>query len=112
MVQELLRSKISPPRLRRATVSRRRLGALLDAGVGENLVLVCAPAGYGKSTLVAEWLAGRSEDLYAAWLSLDAADNDAGRFVAYLAACAADQAERHGLAQALYALGLPLLSLL
>ncbi len=67
-------------------VQRPRLLAHLDRGLqpGSRLLLVCAPAGYGKSTLVGDWI--RTIPGPAAWLSLDAADNDPNLFLAYLAA--------------------------
>lgn len=51
---------------------------------GRKVILVSAPAGYGKTTLIAEWLQG--QEARAAWLSLDEADNDPARFLAYLIA--------------------------
>ncbi|MGZ6036233.1 MAG: AAA family ATPase, partial [Myxococcaceae bacterium] len=68
-------------------VERERLFALLDAAPEARLLLVSAPAGFGKSTLLADWL-GRTE-VPGAWLSLDARDNDIVRFARYLAAAAA-----------------------
>jgi ATP/maltotriose-dependent transcriptional regulator MalT len=58
----------------------------LDGGLaaGSRLTLVSAPAGFGKTTLVSEWVAGCGRP--AAWLSLDAGDSDPGRFLAYLVA--------------------------
>jgi LuxR family maltose regulon positive regulatory protein len=56
----------------------------LDAGLQGKLTLVSAPAGYGKTTLVSDWIA-RSE-VPAAWLSLDPSDNDLARFLCYLIA--------------------------
>ena len=54
-----------PPRL----VSRPRLLAVLDAAAPDQLVLVTAPAGYGKTLLLAEWVAARPDRV--AWVSLD-----------------------------------------
>jgi len=65
-------------------VSRLRLIERLDAGLRGKLTLVSAPTGYGKTTLVSDWIA-RSE-IPAAWLSLDASDNDVARFYSYLIA--------------------------
>ena len=73
-------TKLRPPRPRRPLVQRPRLTGLLDAP--PRLVLVAAPAGFGKTTLLAQWLAGRR----AAWLALDAADNDLRRFLVHLVA--------------------------
>ena len=50
----LLVTKLNVPRLRPDLVPRPRLAERLDEGLGEGLVLVCAPAGYGKTVLLAE----------------------------------------------------------
>jgi LuxR family maltose regulon positive regulatory protein len=67
-------------------VPRPRLIERLNQGLisGRKLTLVSAPAGFGKTTLVSEWLAGCSQP--AAWLSLDESDNDPTRFLAYFIA--------------------------
>ena len=83
----LLETKLFVPRWRRGLVSRPRLSERLDRGAEAKLTLVSAPAGFGKSTLLAEWLAavpagGRA----AAWLSLDPSDNDPASFWTYLIA--------------------------
>jgi LuxR family transcriptional regulator, maltose regulon positive regulatory protein len=74
----LLATKLHMPASRPGLVPRPRLLARLDEGLARGLVLVCGPAGYGKTVLLADWArrGGRS----AAWLSLDAGDNDPGRF--------------------------------
>ncbi len=82
----LLATKLHPPRLRRGTVDRRRL---TDRAAGElpALTLVSAPAGFGKTTLLAEWIAGTAgDDRRMAWLSLDANDNDPAAFWTYVLA--------------------------
>ena len=66
------------------TVPRTRLVERLDAGMRRRLILVSAPAGFGKTTLLGEWLAALPRS--AAWLSLDEGDEDPARFVAYLVA--------------------------
>lgn len=80
----LAATKVRPPTLPEALVQRARLDEVLDDGVENHarLMLVSAPAGSGKSTLVASWLAGRPE--LAAWLQAEESDNDPGRFWAYL----------------------------
>ncbi|MGE5530124.1 MAG: LuxR C-terminal-related transcriptional regulator [Patescibacteria group bacterium] len=87
--QALIGTKLHPPCVRRDLVSRPRLSALLDAGLrpGCRLILISAPAGYGKTTLAAAWLAG----LHAghAWLSLEEAENEPARFLSYLGAALA-----------------------
>ena len=86
MATELLTSKLFIPPLRPGLVPRPRLVQLLNEGLTtkRKLTLVSAPAGFGKTTLVVDWL--KQIDLPAAWLSLDEADNDLPRFLAYLAA--------------------------
>jgi ATP/maltotriose-dependent transcriptional regulator MalT len=71
-------------RLRSLPVSRPRLIQLLNEGLDakRRLTLISAPAGFGKTTLVVDWL--KQIDLPVAWLSLDEADNDLPRFLAYL----------------------------
>ena len=74
----LLATKLHVPRPQPGVVPRPRLAQQLDDGLGRGLVLVCAPAGYGKTVLLADW-AQRGPQL-AAWLSLDTGDNDPARF--------------------------------
>jgi LuxR family maltose regulon positive regulatory protein len=82
----LLATKLQIPPRRLALVSRPHLIEQIDQGLrsGHKLILVCAPAGFGKTTLVAEWL--RRLERPIAWLSLDDSDNDPARFLAYLIA--------------------------
>src|SRR6266702_558594 len=70
-------------------VPRPQLVRALDEGLARGLVLVCAPAGFGKTALAADW--ARSGDRRVAWLSLDAGDNDPARFWRH-AVAALDQA--------------------
>jgi LuxR family transcriptional regulator, maltose regulon positive regulatory protein len=81
----LLATKLHAPRVGRYG-DRPRLGTLLDRVLddGTRLTLLSAPPGYGKSVAVAGWLG--SSGVPAAWLSLDAADNDPVRFLRYLVA--------------------------
>ena len=74
----LLATKLNVPGLRPDLVPRTRLAQRLDEGRGRGLVLVCAPAGYGKTVLLAEWVRRGRHPV--AWLSLDAGDNDPARF--------------------------------
>src|SRR6201985_3302577 len=74
----LLATKLQVPRSRPGLVPRRRLADRLDEGLSRGLVLVAAPAGYGKSVLLSEWVRGMTEPV--AWLSLDGGDNDPVRF--------------------------------
>ena len=80
----LLATKLHLPRPRPGLVARPRLLARLNEGMGQELVLVCTPAGFGKTTLLAEWV--RAGQRPVAWLSLDEADNDPARFWRHLAA--------------------------
>ena len=57
MPAPLLETKFYVPRARPGLVARRRLSDLLDRGISSTLTLVSAPAGFGKSTLLAQWLA-------------------------------------------------------
>lgn len=84
MAQNLLLSKLQIPAVRPNLVTRPRLLALLNQGLTKKIILISAPAGFGKTTLLADWL--RSTSLPAAWLSLDEDDNDFARFLAYLTA--------------------------
>ena len=74
----LLATKLHVPGPRPGLVPRPRLAQRLDEGLAQGLVLVCAPAGYGKTVLLADW--ARQGGSPAGWLSLDAADNDPARF--------------------------------
>jgi len=79
----LLETKLYPPRLQAGLVERTRLLARLDTCLAHKLTLVVAPAGFGKSTLVNQWLAERLILLTppaASWVSLDGSDNDPLRF--------------------------------
>jgi LuxR family maltose regulon positive regulatory protein len=102
----LLQTKLYVPPAQSTRIARPRLIAKLNAGVGGKLTLVAAPAGCGKTTLLADWLtkvtgnrgrgtAGDSSEPVpyplspvpsVAWLSLDELDNDPQRFVRYLIA--------------------------
>ena len=74
----LLATKLYMPAPRPGQVPRSRLTARLDEGLAQGLVLVCAPAGYGKTVLLADWAQRSGQP--AGWLSLDAGDNDPARF--------------------------------
>ena len=74
----LLATKLHMPAPRPGLVPRPRLSGQLDEGLARGVVLVCAPAGYGKTVLLADW--ARRGGHPAGWLSLDAGDNDPARF--------------------------------
>jgi LuxR family maltose regulon positive regulatory protein len=78
----LLRTKLYIPPARPDQIARPRLVAQINGGLDKTLILVSAPAGYGKTTLVSRWLSERK--VSSAWLSLDAGDNDPVRFLQYL----------------------------
>lgn len=84
MLAPILATKLFIPVPRTKSVARRHLTALLDNGQDRKLILVCAPAGYGKTSLVSEWIA--YSHAKAAWLSIDAGDNDPVRFWDYVIA--------------------------
>lgn len=79
-VEHLAATKLRPPVVPTRLVERTRLAAVIDEAVGDHvpLVLVSAPAGSGKSTLVAAWAAARTEAV--AWLQLEESDADPARF--------------------------------
>src|SRR5690348_13312111 len=79
----LLESKLTLPVRRPGTVLRAGLVNRLRVASAANVVLVTAPPGYGKTTLVADW--ARRDDRPFAWYSLDAGD-DPTTFVSYLGA--------------------------
>ena len=81
----IISTKINIPRARIDVVMRPRVLKILDEGSGPlALMLISAPAGYGKTTLVISWL--RTINQRYAWLSLDVEDDSLPRFVAYLLA--------------------------
>ena len=79
----LVATKLHVPPVRPGLVHRRELLARLIAERNRKLTLVCAPAGWGKSTLLSEWGASPEETRPFAWLSLDPADSDPVRFWSY-----------------------------
>ena len=96
----LLATKLYVPRLQPGFVARPRLVQALDEGLVRRLILVGAPAGFGKTALLACW--ARRGDRPVAWLSLDAGDNDPARFWRH-AVAALDRA-RPGIAERVGAL--------
>jgi LuxR family transcriptional regulator, maltose regulon positive regulatory protein len=85
MPRPLLETKFFVTGKRRGVVPRARLRERLDRIVDVKVTLVAAPAGFGKTTLLADWLAGTAaEHALVAWLSLDEADSDPASFWTYL----------------------------
>ncbi|MBI1277592.1 MAG: hypothetical protein GC179_05650 [Anaerolineaceae bacterium] len=82
---DILQTKLSPPFVRSDLVLRARLTQRFSASLERPFMLICAPAGYGKTTLLGEWLsADGASTAPVAWLSLDEDDNDPIRFLIYL----------------------------
>jgi len=88
MAIPLLKTKLYIPPIRPDLVSRVCLIERIDAGIhaGHKMTLVSAPAGFGKTTLLSEWIAGCQQNRLIAWVSLDRGDNDPARFWAYFVA--------------------------
>src|SRR5580704_13663190 len=86
----LLATKLHVPRPQPGFVPRPRLVQALSQGLARGRVLVCAPAGFGKTSLLAGWACGGGRPV--AWLGLDAGDNDPARFWRYVVA-ALDRAQ-------------------
>ncbi len=80
----LIQTKLYRPRSGSDVIPRTRLIERLNAGLSSNVTLISAPAGFGKTTLLAEWL--KTNDRSTAWLSLDENDNELPIFVYSLAA--------------------------
>lgn len=90
-VDQLLATKLYIPSVRPELVSRNRLLEQLDNGLRHKLTLISAPAGFGKTTLIGEWLRTSSnngskldqKEYRISWLSLDSGDNNLSRFLSY-----------------------------
>ncbi|MBS0448391.1 MAG: hypothetical protein JSR59_20895 [Proteobacteria bacterium] len=83
----VVESKLAPPHTSQSLLARARLSSLLHLGLVKRLISITAPAGYGKTTALAQFgTRFEAQGGTAAWLSLDAADNDPLRFVRYVAA--------------------------
>jgi LuxR family maltose regulon positive regulatory protein len=84
VIPPVLKTKLYIPTLRPDLVRRTHLIELLQAGLQRRLILLSAPAGFGKTTLVCAWIRGCERP--AAWLSMEDSDNDPVRFLSYLIA--------------------------
>ncbi|PKQ92825.1 hypothetical protein CXK86_01515 [Paenibacillus sp. BGI2013] len=94
MFVPILSTKLYIPTLRTKVVDRPRLNNLLNEGMRAKLILVSAPAGAGKTTLVNQWITASSQ--LTAWLSLEEADKDPARFLTYLCASLQTISPKHG----------------
>jgi LuxR family transcriptional regulator, maltose regulon positive regulatory protein len=92
--EAVIATKLFRPDPRHQTVRRERLHDLLHQGNMLPLTLIVAPAGWGKSTLVADWLA--RDQVAAGWVSLDSGDDDPKRFWRYLLLAAGQAASAAG----------------
>ena len=81
---ELLKTKLFIPRSRPRLIARARLTERLNSGLDKKLTLISAPAGFGKSTLLSEWIPLSSRCV--TWFSLDDGDNDPIHFWTYFIA--------------------------
>jgi LuxR family maltose regulon positive regulatory protein len=81
LTKELIATKLNIPQMPARLVRRQRLHDLLSENTSWRLLLVSAPAGFGKTTFVQSWIGQTAWP--AAWVSLDENDNDPARFLAY-----------------------------
>ena len=86
MPRPLVTTKLNAPSLRKGLVERPRLGERMRRGTESKLTLISAPAGFGKTTLLAEWLAGSGGGQRVAWLSLDQTDDEVTAFWSHIIA--------------------------
>ena len=84
MDPSLLSTKLFIPKSQKDLVPRPRLFEKLNKGQDKKLTLISAPAGFGKSTLLSNWVRQSEEDIV--WVSLDESDNDPTMFLTYLIA--------------------------
>jgi LuxR family transcriptional regulator, maltose regulon positive regulatory protein len=84
VLSPLVETKLYPPKLRRGLVARPRLSGRLRRGAEARLTLISAPAGFGKTTLLAEWLAAAQTGRSVAWLSLEESDRRPASYWTYV----------------------------
>ncbi len=78
----MLLTKLHIPQAGNNVVHRSELFEKLKSGLSKKLILVSAPAGYGKTTLLSDWI--NQNKITSAWLSLDNGDNDPAVFLSYV----------------------------
>ena len=78
----MLLTKLHIPPSQQNIVHRLELYTKLDAGLSRKLTLVSAPAGFGKTTLLSDWI--KQKEIPTAWFSLDKGDNDPVEFLGYV----------------------------
>lgn len=87
----LLRTKISPPITRHQVVERPRLDRYCEQALAHPVTLICAPAGFGKSTVITNWHQSQaSTEIPLAWVSLDEDDSEPAQFATYITAALDD----------------------
>lgn len=92
----LVRSKLQPPALPHGAVLRPRLLDELRSGSRQALTLVCAPAGYGKTTLLSQWMDADADAAGFAWVTLDSGEADPTRFWTYVISALSEVAASAG----------------
>jgi LuxR family maltose regulon positive regulatory protein len=83
---QLINTKLNTPKLRSGIVSRENLLSRLSEGISTKLTLISATPGYGKTTLVLDWLLHSGSGYPVAWVSLDESENDPIQFLLYVIA--------------------------
>jgi LuxR family maltose regulon positive regulatory protein len=84
IVTTILETKLHPPRVRDSTIARERLAAHVRSGLDARLLLLSAPPGFGKTTLISQAIGGLPPGTATAWLSLDRSDDEPVVFWTYL----------------------------
>ena len=93
----LIKTKFLPPVFSNAMVVRQRLIDILQSGLSRKLILVSAPAGFGKTTILGQWLKlMKAEKVRVSWISLDSNDNDPETFLRYVIAALREIDEKIG----------------